>query len=70
MEHSTQRLAEAITLPCGLKLRNRLMKAAMAEGMSVGGLPSNELINVYAEWAEGGWGAVITGKKLNNKAPA
>ncbi|KAL7968809.1 FMN-linked oxidoreductase [Trichoderma sp. SZMC 28014] len=64
MSRTAPRVAEAITLPSGLSLNNRLIKAAMAEGMAVNGQPSDELINAYAEWAPGGWGALITGNVM------
>ncbi|RYP13809.1 hypothetical protein DL767_010588 [Monosporascus sp. MG133] len=56
-------LAEPITLQCGLILPNRLVKAAMAEGMAgVDHLPGDQRCReVYGEWANGGWGMVITG---------
>ncbi|KAH8130892.1 NADH:flavin oxidoreductase/NADH oxidase [Trichoderma asperelloides] len=64
MPRIAPRVAEAITLPSGLSLNNRLIKAAMAESMAVNGQPSDELINAYAEWAPGGWGALITGNVM------
>lgn len=69
MSHTAPRVAEAITLPSGLSLNNRLVKAAMAEGMAVNGQPSDELINAYAEWAPGGWGALITGRSARRSTP-
>lgn len=67
MSRTAPRVAEAITLPSGLSLNNRLIKAAMAEGMAVNGQPSDELINAYAEWAPGGWGALITGRSARKE---
>ncbi|KUL89957.1 hypothetical protein ZTR_02976 [Talaromyces verruculosus] len=55
-------LAQPINLKCGLVLKNRLVKAAMAECMADnGGLPSVKHNNVYREWGNGGWGMIITG---------
>lgn len=55
-------LAQPINLKCGLVLKNRLVKAAMAECMAEnGGLPSVKHNNVYREWGNGGWGMIITG---------
>ncbi|KAL4746754.1 hypothetical protein BDW72DRAFT_29343 [Aspergillus terricola var. indicus] len=55
-------LNDSVKLPCGLVLPNRLVKAAMTE--LLGGfqnIPTPALINVYDQWAKGGWGAVLTG---------
>ncbi|KAK0652823.1 hypothetical protein B0T16DRAFT_505537 [Cercophora newfieldiana] len=56
-------IAQPLTLPCGLTLPNRLIKASMSEEM--GGphtrLPSPSLCAVYRHWAAGHWGAVLTG---------
>jgi 2,4-dienoyl-CoA reductase-like NADH-dependent reductase (Old Yellow Enzyme family) len=56
------KLAKPITLPCGLTLPNRLVKAAMTEQMADKDKLPNEAFNkVYSAWAEGGWGMVLTG---------
>lgn len=57
-------LAEPLTLPCGLVLPNRILKAAMAEGL---GNPwtadvTPELIRLYERWAGGGTGTLVTGE--------
>lgn len=58
-------IANPLTLRCGLTVTNRLVKAAMAEGMGskeTHHLPgSRECLDVYGEWARGGWGLVISG---------
>ncbi|KAM7203115.1 NADPH dehydrogenase [Rhypophila sp. PSN 637] len=55
-------LAQPLTLKCGLTLPNRLVKAAMAEGLGTNGLPTDErLLSVYRSWAQGGWGMILTG---------
>jgi 2,4-dienoyl-CoA reductase-like NADH-dependent reductase (Old Yellow Enzyme family) len=69
MPRTVSRVAEAITLPSGLSLNNRLIKAAMAEGMAVNSQPGDNLINAYAEWAPGGWGALITGRNARGSNP-
>ena len=56
-------LAQPLALPCGLVLPNRIMKAAMGEGLAN---PSTsnvtpELIRLYKRWADGGAGTLITG---------
>jgi 2,4-dienoyl-CoA reductase-like NADH-dependent reductase (Old Yellow Enzyme family) len=60
---TTTVLAAPLTLPCGLVLPNRMVKAAMAEGL---GNPwtadvTPALIRLYERWADGGTGTLITG---------
>ncbi|KAK2036747.1 NADH:flavin oxidoreductase/NADH oxidase [Colletotrichum somersetense] len=60
MSNST--IAKPLTLKCGLTLPNRLTKAAMAENAADSdGLPTDALHGPYGEWADGGWGLVMTG---------
>ncbi|KAJ6143126.1 hypothetical protein N7471_002579 [Penicillium samsonianum] len=55
-------IKEPLELPCGLVLPNRLVKAAMAEGLAEKRhLPGPRISRVYGEWAKGGWGALLTG---------
>lgn len=55
-------LAQPFKLKCGLVLKNRLVKAAMAEGMAdKKGLPTVKHNNIYREWGNGGWGMILTG---------
>lgn len=62
MEVKATVAAQPLTLPCGLTLSNRLVKAAMAENMAErNGLPNDDFHLPYGAWAEGGWGLVITG---------
>lgn len=53
-------LGKPLTLKCGLVLPNRLGKAAMAESMAPDGLPNEKLITAYGQWADGGWGMILT----------
>lgn len=56
------KLAEPLTLPNGLVLPNRLIKAAMAEQLGFGNhLPNPDLNRVYSVWARGQWGMILTG---------
>ncbi|KAL2066334.1 hypothetical protein VTL71DRAFT_2405 [Oculimacula yallundae] len=57
-------LSEKIELPCGLVLPNRLAKAAMAEVMAKDHNPGEGFSKAYGEWADGGWGMVITGNVM------
>ena len=55
-------LDQALALPCGATLPNRLAKAAMTEGLAnPGGRVSDRIIRLYQRWADGGIGLQITG---------
>ncbi|KAI8816742.1 FMN binding oxidoreductase [Fimicolochytrium jonesii] len=57
-------LGTSVTLPSGLVLPNRFVKAAMAEDLSAekdGHQPNKLHASVYREWGNGGWGLLITG---------
>jgi len=63
MSHQTS--FTAFTLPCGLQLKNRLVKAAMEENLAdAQHLPTTQLIRLYRTWAEGGVGLIITGNVM------
>lgn len=58
-------LFTALTLPNGVTLPNRIAKAAMEENMADSQhTPSDELIQLYKSWAEGGVGLIITGNVM------
>ena len=55
-------LQEALILPCGAILSNRIAKAAMTEGLaSSQGVPTEELENLYGIWSDGGAGLLLSG---------
>ncbi|ORX34233.1 hypothetical protein BD324DRAFT_637184 [Kockovaella imperatae] len=55
-------ISTPITLPNGVTIPNRLVKAAMEEGIAHwGGLPGEKHRKLYERWGDGGWGVVITG---------
>ncbi|KAA8566426.1 hypothetical protein EYC84_008991 [Monilinia fructicola] len=54
-------LSQDVTLPCGLSLPNRLCKGAMAEAMSTTHVPDERFLKAYGNWADGGWGMMLTG---------
>ena len=55
----------SITLPCGLTLPNRLVKAAMTERLAdVRNGVTDRLITLYRRWGEGGIGLMITGNVM------
>ncbi|KAM3500534.1 hypothetical protein MY10362_006324 [Beauveria mimosiformis] len=63
MSSSELNIAKPLLLPCGLKLPNRLVRAALTEQWSDHKtlLPTEDLLHAYELWAAGGWGMVITG---------
>lgn len=55
-------LLSPLHLPCGVTLKNRLVKAAMTERMSNNRFdPTNRHIHLYEQWAQSGAGLLITG---------
>ena len=58
----SQILSEALTLPCGAVISNRIGKAAMTEGLATAqGVPTPELERLYGLWSDGGAGMLLTG---------
>ena len=58
-------LASPLTLPCGVKIPNRLAKAAMTEGLAEpGGRAGVRLARAYRTWSEGGSGLILTGNVM------
>ncbi|CAN5352439.1 NADH:flavin oxidoreductase/NADH oxidase family protein [soil metagenome] len=59
-------LFDPLTLPNGLVLPNRLVKAAMAESMAEpkSHAPGDALIRLYERWADGGVGLMLTGNVM------
>ena len=55
-------IAQPLMLPCGVTVRNRLMKSAMSEQLGdKAHNPKSGLETVYRMWAEGGLGISVTG---------
>lgn len=62
MPETRPNFADALTLPNGATLPNRLAKAAMTEGLADPvGRPTVHLNRLYETWAESGIGLMITG---------
>ena len=57
-------LAAPLALPCGLVLANRLAKASMTEQLAPDGDPGKRLRRLYARFAAGGAGLVLTGNVM------
>ena len=56
-------LASEFVLPCGLRLKNRLAKAAMSDSLGDGAGDSTNLqIELYQRWANGGVGLAMIGE--------
>ena len=61
----TVSLYTTFTFPCGLVIKNRIVKAAMEENMADEmGNPSAQLRGLYQQWAKGGAGLLITGNVM------
>lgn len=58
-------ISEPLTLPCGVTVKNRLLKGAMSEGLGTRDhAPKPELAALYARWAKGGTGILLTGNVM------
>nr|BFD42485.1 NADH:flavin oxidoreductase/NADH oxidase family protein [Pseudomonas sp. FFPRI_1] len=56
---------DALLLPNGSTIKNRIAKAAMEENMAdADQAPSEELMRLYLAWADGGAGLIITGNVM------
>ncbi len=60
-------LAQPLTLPNGVVLKNRLAKSAMEEDLGNLGVPGRGLDNLYRTWSQGGAGLLITGNVMIDK---
>jgi 2,4-dienoyl-CoA reductase-like NADH-dependent reductase (Old Yellow Enzyme family) len=62
---SATEVFSALVLRSGGRLRNRVAKAAMEEGMADGSqLPDERLVSLYRRWGAGGAGVLITGNVM------
>ncbi|MBF6172220.1 nitroreductase family deazaflavin-dependent oxidoreductase [Nocardia blacklockiae] len=58
-------LPDPLPLPCGQTLPNRIMKAALSEGLGDAGLgPDERLHRLYQRWGAGGFGLIVTGNVM------
>ena len=61
-------LETPLTLPCGVTLRNRIVKSAMSDSLGDGtGHPTDVQIRLYERWSEGGLAAAIIGATVGGK---
>jgi 2,4-dienoyl-CoA reductase-like NADH-dependent reductase (Old Yellow Enzyme family) len=64
----TAKLDQPITLPCGVTLKNRLLKSAMSETLATrDNQVSEALVRLYSGWASGGTGTLVTGNVMIDK---
>jgi 2,4-dienoyl-CoA reductase-like NADH-dependent reductase (Old Yellow Enzyme family) len=55
-------ISDAFVLPCGVRVPNRLCKAAMTENLADDyNRATEKLCNLYRTWSRGGSGILITG---------
>lgn len=60
-----QTLAQPFTLPCGVSIKNRIVKSAMSEILgTTAHAPTARLNRLYSTWAKGGLGLCITGNVM------
>lgn len=64
MNNSVRTLFDNLKLPCGLSLKNRIVKAAMTEGLSIDGNANSRLKTIYSKWSQGGVGLLISGNVM------
>jgi 2,4-dienoyl-CoA reductase-like NADH-dependent reductase (Old Yellow Enzyme family) len=58
-------LHDPLTLPCGLVLPNRIMKAALSEALAGRHhAPDERLERLYTSWSRGGYGLIVTGNVM------
>lgn len=61
-------LHDPLTLPCGVTLPNRIMKAALSEGLADRNhAPDVRLQRLYTSWSNGGFGLIVTGNVMVDK---
>lgn len=58
-------LSAPLQLPCGQELPNRIMKAALSEGLADrNNLPDTRIERLYSRWSDGCFGLIITGNVM------
>jgi len=62
-------LADPLDLPSGVRLPNRIAKAAMTEALADShNAPDGRIVTLYRRWAQGGYGLLITGNIMVDRA--
>lgn len=63
IDDATELLGQPLDLPCGVQLKNRLVKSAMSDSLGDGaGNPTDTQIRLYERWAEGGAALSLIGE--------
>ncbi|WP_406028128.1 NADH:flavin oxidoreductase/NADH oxidase family protein [Nocardioides sp. NBC_00850] len=58
-------LADPLDLPSGVRLPNRIAKAALSEALGdADNSPDERIVTLYRRWAQGGYGLLITGNVM------
>ncbi|MGA9870445.1 MAG: nitroreductase family deazaflavin-dependent oxidoreductase [Rhodococcus sp. (in: high G+C Gram-positive bacteria)] len=64
-DRTTTALSSPLALACGQVLPNRVMKAALSEGLgTMAHGPDDRLGRLYSQWGAGGYGLVLTGNVM------
>jgi len=62
MSQDDMPIEQSFQLPCGLKLANRIIKAALEESLGSGDQQPNKYIyRLYGQWAKSSFGLILTG---------
>src|SRR5882757_1970928 len=62
-------LHDPLTLPCGQVLPNRIMKSALSEALGDRRhAPDGRLERLYTTWSQGGYGLLVTGNVMVDRA--
>jgi len=62
-------LADPLDLPSGVRLPNRIVKAALSEALGdADNSPDERIVTLYRRWAQGGYGLLITGNIMVDRA--
>ena len=62
-------LSDPLDLPSGVRLPNRIAKAALSEALGdADNSPDERIVTLYRRWAQGGYGLLITGNIMVDRA--
>ncbi|GAB3862100.1 NADH:flavin oxidoreductase/NADH oxidase family protein [Nocardioides maradonensis] len=62
-------LADPLDLPSGVRLPNRIAKAALSEALGdADNSPDDRIVTLYRRWAQGGYGLLVTGNIMVDRA--
>lgn len=62
-------LTDPLDLPSGLRLPNRIAKAALSEALAdADNSPDERIVTLYRRWAQGGYGLLVTGNIMVDRA--